>query len=86
MTEQDIIDLGFKKQEVSPEESGCEKGFMYYTLDISGGFSFISNANDEVKDGKWFIEFFDCYPPIRFEEVEPLKVMIETAKQCLKND
>lgn len=86
MTEQDIVDLGFKKQEVSPEESGCEKGFMYYVLDISGGFSFISCDNDEVKDGKWPVEFFDCYPPIRFEEVEPLKQMIEIAKQHLKND
>jgi len=82
MTEQDIIDLGFEEQIVNDNGNL----FHYYTLDISGGFSFISNANDEVKDGKWFIEFFDCYPPIRFEEVEPLKVMIETAKQCLKND
>lgn len=74
MKEQDLIDLGFEKIDVSAEESGDE-AFYYYTYDITKDFSMISSANDEAEKEGWFVEIFD-YSDIRFFRKEDLKVLI----------
>lgn len=58
MTEQTFIDLGFERIEVSPEESGCEYNFHYYTLDI-GDICLITNASDEADNEGWWCSIFD---------------------------
>ena len=46
MTEQELIQLEFKRVDVSPEEAGDEKGFHYFSYDFSDsrGLSLISNC------------------------------------------
>lgn len=58
MTENDLINLGFERVDVSAEESGSETGYYYYTLDI-GKVGFITNANDEMVNGEWVCYLFD---------------------------
>lgn len=58
MTEQTFIDLGFERIEVSPEASGCEYTFHYYTLDI-GDICLITNASDEADKEGWWCSIFD---------------------------
>lgn len=61
MTEQDLINLGFKKENVSAEESGAD-AYHYYTYDLSDNdlnFCLISSANDEAKDDNWYVELFN---------------------------
>jgi len=58
MTEQTFIDLGFKRNEVTPEESGYDYTFYYYTADI-GDICIISNANDEAEEKGWEAYIFD---------------------------
>ena len=58
MTEQTFIDLGFERNDVPIEESGCDFNFYYYTLDI-GDICFISNANDEAEESGWECSIFD---------------------------
>ena len=70
MTEQDLIDLGFKRED--------EDSFYYYTLDLAEWFSLISNASDELKDG-WYVEVF--YVKIRFVEREQLENFINVVKR-----
>jgi hypothetical protein len=65
MTERELEILRFEKVEVSAEESGGEP-FYYYTYDVVNGLSFISNDSDDVKDGEWFVEFFNTEVPVRF--------------------
>ena len=58
MTEQTFIDLGFQRNEVTPEESGYEYTFYYYTVDI-GDICIMSNADDEAAKNGWEAMIFD---------------------------
>ena len=77
MTEEQIKMLGFEKQ---TDESDDSNTFYYYTLTITQGLELISNANDEVKDDKWFIEFFDTEIPVRYYDYYKVKSLIEIIK------
>ena len=58
MTEEIFEKLNFVKEVVTPEDSGLDKDFYYYTLDI-GDICIISNSDDEaVKEG-WEAYIFD---------------------------
>ena len=50
MTEQDLIDLGFKKE--------FGDNFRYYTYDFTNEFSLITQASDEIVKNNWTVEFF----------------------------
>ena len=76
MKEQDLVDLGFERIDVSAEESGDE-AFYYYTYDFTKHFSMISNDNDQAEKEGWFVEIFD-YSDIRFHQKEDVKVLIDT--------
>jgi len=82
MKEQDLIDLGFKRTDVSAEEAGDKNGFHYYTYDFSDsrGLSLISNSNDEAeKAGQWAVEIFD-YDNITFTDAEKVLEFINIIK------
>jgi len=75
MKEQDLVDLGFKKE--------LGDNFYYYTYDFARGFSLITQASDEVVDNKWFVEVFETTPTIRFTNkglVEALIIIINNGK------
>ncbi len=80
MKEQDIIDLGFERTDVSEIESG-DDAFYYYTYDLGkGAISLISNANNEVIDGRWCVEIFED-ETIKFWDVSDLKKFIDIVKK-----
>ncbi|MDB4378318.1 hypothetical protein N9Z41_00970 [bacterium] len=79
MKEQDLIDLGFERVDVSEVESGGD-AFHYYTLDFSKGFSLISNGSDEMKDGEWHVEVFEA-PEINFIDKKDVKQLIDIIKR-----
>ena len=76
MKEEDLIDLGFKRTDVSAEESGDE-AFYYYDIDFGDqrGISFISPASTDVIDNKWFVEIFEDNS-IRIDNTKDLKELI----------
>jgi hypothetical protein len=76
MKEQDLIDLGFKRTDVTAEESGDE-AFYYYDIDFGDkrGISLISPADNEVINNKWFVEVFED-PSIRIENKKDLEDFI----------
>ena len=69
MKEQDIINLGFTKE--------FGDNFYYYTYDLARGLSLITQANDEVVDNKWFVEFFNSHPTLRFTDKKLIKELIK---------
>ena len=77
MKEQDLIDLGFERVDVSAEESG-DKPFFYYVKDFGekNVLSLISPPNDEVKDGEWYVEVFED-DSIRIDKLKDLEDFIE---------
>ena len=84
MKEEDLIELGFKRTDVSAEESGDE-AFYYYDIDFGDqrGISFISPANNEVIDNKWFVEVFEDNS-IRVDTIEDLKELINILNRVIK--
>jgi len=58
MTEETFEKLGFVKEEVTPEDSGLNRDFYYYTLDI-GDICLISNSDDEAEKNGWEAYIFD---------------------------
>jgi hypothetical protein len=78
MKEQDLIDLKFERIDVGIEESGYE-AYHYYAYDI-GDVSFITNSNDELIEGEWYVEIFNKNS-IRFKNLKDLKLLIEILKR-----
>ena len=52
-----LTHLGFEKHSETPESSGCDTDWHYYTLNI-GSLCLITQASDTVVDG-WEVEIFD---------------------------
>jgi len=59
ITEKRLLELGFIKEKVTPEESGTEKGFHYFVFEICGNCLLITCSNDETIKGGYVVEFFD---------------------------
>ena len=79
MKEQDIVDLGFERTDVSEIESGGE-AFYYYTLDFSRGFGLITSANTDVEKDDWYVELFET-PEINFVDKKDVKQLIDLIKR-----
>ena len=82
MKEQDLIDLGFERVDVTKEESGCERDYHFYTYDFTEQLALMSNDSEEAESKGWFVEFFDV-DGIRFtniRELAKLMILIENAK------
>ena len=75
MKEQDLIDLGFERNDVSKEESG-DIPFYYYTYELANELCLISTDDGEAKKDGWFVHFFDC-DNIWFNNSEDLKTLID---------
>ena len=58
MTEEIFEKLDFIKEVVTPVDSGLDKDFYYYTLDI-GDICIISNSDDEAAKEGWEAYIFD---------------------------
>lgn len=58
ITKDKLLLLGFKEEFSSPEESGTEHGYYYYTHTINDECLLISDANDE-NDGYFTIMIFE---------------------------
>ena len=78
MKEQEIKDLGFEIQHETIENSGSEKDWYYYTLDI-GDIGLITNSNDEAVEEGWEVSIFD-FPSCVIKSPFDLKALISIFK------
>ena len=85
MKEQDLIKLGFKRTDVTAEESGYETDWYYYTYDFGkGALSLITQASTEMQDGKWHVEIFED-ETIRFNNSEDIKALVDLINKNIIN-
>ena len=75
MKEQDLINLGFKKEGLALLKEG--ENFYYYVYDFAKGFSLITNANDELIKGEWVVEVFQTSDKIQFTNIDNVKKLIK---------
>ena len=78
MKEQDIIDLGFERHDVTAEKSGHESDWYYYTYEFTRGLSLISCDSDLAKkNGQWHIEIFNTDEEIIFTDVSKVRNLMD---------
>ena len=80
MTERELILLGFKSEEINEHE---EDESYYQVLDIVDGITFITPTNEEIKDGNWYVEFFNTDPYVRFHEFGEVQALINTLTKAI---
>jgi hypothetical protein len=73
MTERELILLGFKSEEIREHD---DDDSYYYVLDIVDGLTFITPTNEEIKEGNWYVEFFNTDPTLRFNEFGEVQALI----------
>jgi hypothetical protein len=79
MKEQDLLDLGFNRYDVSAEESG-DKSYFYFTYNVTDELCLISTDSDEAKRSGWYVELFD-YDNIEISNLEDLKTLIDVIER-----
>jgi len=73
MTEKELILLGFKSELIEDHD---EDDSYYYVLDIVDGLTFITPTNEEIKNGEWYVEFFNTDPLVRFDSFGQVQGLI----------
>ena len=73
MTENEIKLLGLEKEDMGQWDNDES---YYYVLDIANGLTFITPANDEIKNEEWYVEIFNTDPLIRFNEFTEVQGLI----------
>jgi len=81
MKEQDLINAGFTRRDVTKEESGNDKDFYYYVLDVVDGITLVSDSTEEIDDDNWTVDCFEV-DKILIKDVESLTNFLETLKIC----
>lgn len=82
MTEQELIDLDFKKIIVKDEESGNGYDYYYYVIDIIEGLSLTSIADDEVEDDIWYVMNHE-WPDAKIKNAKAIKDLADLAKSWI---
>ena len=85
MREQDLIDLGFEKVNISSEESGS-KPYFYFTYYFTNGLCLITRASDEIVNGKWSVEVFNTDESFEFKKVSELSTLIKILENARVKD
>ena len=80
MTEKELILLGLKSEEIKEHD---EDESYYYVLDIVDEITLITPTNEEIKDGNWYLEFFNTDPLVRFHEFGEVQALINTLTRAI---
>ena len=58
ISESHLRSLGFQKEVVPSEDSGYEKDFYYYSVDINN-VTLFTDADDEIVDNQWSVSIME---------------------------
>lgn len=80
MKEQDLLNLGFQRFEQDDEDDK----FYYYSYDLkgeSGGGSLLTQGDDEVVDGEWYVYAWDINENLRFQDAKDVETYIRVIEK-----
>ena len=77
MTEQELIDLGFQRQDEG--EGNWAEPFYYYSYDFDEDIYLLTPAHDEIEDGKWIAQLMESR--VIFEDAKELSLFINVIKR-----
>ena len=75
MTEDELIEAGFQKQECNHLESGNGYDYYYYTNEVCEGIYLVSSDSDDLHNGEWSVFSHDI--PIKIKTKEKLQEFLE---------
>jgi hypothetical protein len=76
MTEQEIIDAGFEREDVTHEESQNGYDYYYYKKKIGDEVVLISSDNDESGLDNWYVKNFD-WPCVKITNIKDVRILEE---------
>lgn len=77
LTEEKLIELNFKKNYVTPEESGDPEGYHYFSYELGNGECLLTQTDDET-DGEFYSVEFLTIPDIgKFWDYKDVRDLIE---------
>jgi hypothetical protein len=82
MREEELIEEGFERIDVTIEESGNEKDYYYYRYTFGNGFSMYSTENDNSPKNKWIVSFDEFADNI--VDIEDVQILIALFKKWKK--
>ena len=82
MKKQDLEILGFQRHLVTIEESGDDRDYYYYDLDI-GDITLISNDDEQAEKEGWKVIIFD-FPSVEISDYNDLAALINILESNLK--
>ncbi len=85
ISESKLLELGFKKTTVPPEESGCDNEFSYFVYETNDGKGvLISSDSDTLKNGLYYVEFYDTENLGKIYSSGMLEILITVIKHMEK--
>ena len=81
MTENDLINAGFKRVDVLIEDSGNDEDYYYYLLDVTEGITLVSDSPAENNGEDWTVDSFEI-EALCIKTPEQLFNFLETMKIC----
>jgi len=76
MSEKELKKLGFKRYDVSKEESGSD-AYHYYGYLLVEGFELYTEASDEIENDNWGFYFEGCDEGLFIPHFNDAKSLIE---------
>ena len=80
--ENKLLEMGFEKVEVTPEESGDPEGYHYFCYELGNGECLLTQSNDEAVDGLYSVEFLTIPDIGKFWNSKDVRDLIETLKKA----
>jgi hypothetical protein len=80
LTEEKLVEIGFKKNNVTPEEAGSEFGYSYFTLELFNGECLLTQSDDECEDDLYFVTFLDMESAGKFWDSHIIVEMVKLLK------
>ena len=82
MTENQLIEHGFKKEMCSDLESNNGYDYYYYILELCEGICLVSTDSDTIKDDHWKVVSFDI-PALKIETEENLISFLQVMEKLI---
>jgi hypothetical protein len=83
MKENDLIDLGFNKVEVTNSESQNGYDYYYYTFEVFDNLTLISVDSDSVENEEWYVYNLDWPDEFRMHSKEHVIHFLESVNPLL---
>lgn len=80
LTEKKLLELNFKKKNVSPEEAGDDEGYYYFTYDLFNAECLITQADNERDNEFYSVEFLNMPDAGKFWNSNQIIRIIQSIK------